>query len=633
MSETSSSEFIAGFRSLLRTYGAGTQCAWRILCSSLRLDWPIGLLCALYLLCVFPAVTRQVENPQLMAAFSNDEPFLVMALDATTRFPWGNPGNYFDAHKNAHQSIPEYWGRLRYDGITYYGGAMYTFAFPVYAVLRLAGFPPFPTAPILLRLLVAFAALASLIVLYNIGKSRGVAWAGLIAAGYLGTDTFFIYYATNIHPDTIQLAFGLLAFVAAASHVRGGDRATLIAFGLFCGVVQASKFGGPWLVPAALIALTLGLHDRLQWQKWISRAMLLVGAALCGWVITAPYTFLDRYYFDTLISAWAIVTTAPFGEVTLFSWFRALLEHLGQLAIVLAAIALARAAWMARTPHRDPELILAAVIALSQILWYGGAGKIWIVIGYLLVGIGLSALFVLETIGLVVRRLVRATSIPKPIRIAALLLIGVLILVPRASMAVDHLLGLQLWRQSTMIALNRWASEGGIPQGSKIVFDDLAYFDPKRFPNARMHGGVLTWPAVKTYDPDYIVLSGSLYNAPWYVQLRRTQKLDHQDSNPFSMRLYQDLLVRDDPGPVMTGVDLIKVISPAPDLSMTRRGWLRAVEDFLQSQLNNVPSMANPISASLQKASMILALGDEPRNGPELRVFRFNGGCSHSACR
>ena len=159
MSKKSSSEFIAGLRSLLRDYGVGTECAWRIVRSSLRLDWPIGLLCAVYLLFVFPAVTRHVDNPQLMAAFSNDEPFLVMALDATTRFPWGNPGNYFDVHKNAHQFIPEYWGGLRYDGITYYGGAMYTFAFPAYAVLRLAGFPPFPTAPILLRSVVAFAAL------------------------------------------------------------------------------------------------------------------------------------------------------------------------------------------------------------------------------------------------------------------------------------------------------------------------------------------------------------------------------------------------------------------------------------------------------------------------------------------
>ena len=88
--------------------GAGC-CALSIIRNSLRLDWRIGCL-VLFLLVLLPTVTRHVENPQMMAAYSNDEPYLAMALDATTRFPWGNPANYFDIRKKASQSIPEYWG-------------------------------------------------------------------------------------------------------------------------------------------------------------------------------------------------------------------------------------------------------------------------------------------------------------------------------------------------------------------------------------------------------------------------------------------------------------------------------------------------------------------------------------------
>jgi Dolichyl-phosphate-mannose-protein mannosyltransferase len=601
---------------------AGARCACSIVCSSLRLDWRIGCLCAVYLLLFLPTITRHTENPQLVAAFSNDEPFLVMALDATTRFPWGNPGNYFDVRKSAQQSIPDYWGGLRYEGINYYGGALYVLASPIYAVLRVVGFPPFPTAPILLRLLVVLAGLASLVVLYNIGKSRGMAWAGLIAAAYLGTDTFFLYYSTTIHPDTIQLALGLVAFVAAARHVRDGERGSLVALGLFCGFVQASKVGGPWLAPAALIALTLGIHDGLEWRKWTSRAVLFLGGALFGWFIAAPYTFLDPYFMRTLLPTLRMVSATPFDAATLPVWIRTLTEHLGQWACALAAVTLLRAAWAARAPRRDPELVLAAVIALSQILWFGNLSKVWTQIGYLLVAIGLGAVFALETIGLAARRITPAVLASRAILLAVPAFVGALIFLPRVYPMIDHLLGLQLWRSSTMVALNHWASEGGIPPSSRIVFDDLAYFDPKIFPSTRMHGGVLTWRAVNTYDPDYIVLSGSLYNAPWYVQLRAMQKLDRQDPDPFSMRLYQDLLVRDDPGHVMPGIDLIKVIRPTPNVSDA--GWTPAVEDILQNQLHVAPTIANPILVILQKAAMILHPGHEPRIGPEQRVFRLD---------
>src|SRR6185295_17025130 len=62
------------------------------------------------------------------------------------------------------------------------------------------------------------------------------------------------------------------------------------------------------------------------------------------------------------------------------------------------------------------------------------------------------------------------------------------------------------------------------------------------------------------YTPDYLVLSGSLYDAAWYQTLRSTQSLEREDPYPFNVRLYQDLLTRNDPGPVMAGIDLVTVM-------------------------------------------------------------------------
>jgi hypothetical protein len=67
--------------------------------------------------------------------------------------------------------------------------------------------------------------------------------------------------------------------------------------------------------------------------------------------------------------------------------------------------------------------------------------------------------------------------------------LGAWILIPRGIEQTNTALELHRWRQSTVMALNRWASEGHIPPESAVVFDDLAHFDPKLFAKTRMHGG------------------------------------------------------------------------------------------------------------------------------------------------
>src|SRR5262249_4733327 len=199
---------------------------------------------------------------------------------------------------------------------------IFQIALPFYAPLRAIGLPAFPTGPIILRTITLLAFLASLIVIYNLAKERGWWAAGALAFIYQMTDGNFLYYSLYIHPDTLQMLFGLCALLFAVGHAKDGRRMSLFAFGLFCGLVQGTKVGGPWLAPTALLVVWLGYQanqgrrvaDRTSWTGSIDacslrdRLILLAGAGLLGFVVSTPYAFLDLYYFRSMWSALRTVT-------------------------------------------------------------------------------------------------------------------------------------------------------------------------------------------------------------------------------------------------------------------------------------------------------------------------------------
>src|SRR6185295_4074079 len=118
-------------------------------------------------------------------------------------------------------------------------------------------------------------------------------------------------------------------------------------------------------------------------------------------------------------------------DATLLVWCNAVRSNVGNVAFATAGLAVIYALWTARDPRRDPAPLLAVVIALSQLLWFGSASKVWTVVGYLLVGMGLVALFALEAIGIIARRLLPAMLIPGWVRTITVVLLGAWILIPR----------------------------------------------------------------------------------------------------------------------------------------------------------------------------------------------------------
>jgi 4-amino-4-deoxy-L-arabinose transferase-like glycosyltransferase len=490
-----------------------------------------------------------------------------------------------------------------------------------------------------MRTLTLLAGLLALILLYNIAKQRGSRLAGLFAAGFVASDAYFIYYANYIHPDAFQLVAALCAFVVAVAHSRNGDRTSLIALGLLCGVVQGTKSGGVWTIPMALLAVWLGARARPRIARVLGVRVLVLGAAaLVGFFVSTPYAFLDTYYYRSIAITYSIVTQNHLQlseAVSLGSWAKTLYDYVGPIAAGLFAVTLARAVWVNRRGIADPALLLALVLAASQFVWYGTSVEVWHIVGYLVLGYGLLAVFAFETLFLGIRRLA-ATARRLPRRpalaertawVAAVAVLATVFVAERWFLPVSWAVNEHTLAHSTVRAANEWAIDHRVRPSAAIVFDDLAYFDPDRFPNARLHGGVLTWEAVRTLDPDYILLSQSLWGAAWMQELIGTQHLTRTDPNPFNVRLYQDLLATETPGPTkVPGIELQGVVRPAAQAALARQhsrieGLANACDvcDFgvvdLRSELG--------LAAGIELRVRALAAADGASLvGPELRIYR-----------
>ena len=615
-------------RSLFRAVTGPISILGGTIAAYAKLDWAIVSFLLVAAIVVVPGIPRNSANPQMLAAFVNDEPFMAMGLDGMIVPPFGNPANYLDPKSHNQSKIPSYWGGLRYPGVTYYGGAIFDVAFPFYAFARAIRLPAFPTDPIIMRSVVAIAGALSLLFLYNFGKAFVSRTAGILAAIYLSTDSYLDYYVSIIHPDTLQMYFGLLALGLAHRHSCDGRKASLAALGLMCGFVQGTKFGGPWTVPVALLASFIGLKAAapgvaLSARSLAGRLGILGAAAAIGWLCTNPYAIITRFYIDSFISAFAQVGTAdgPFGSVTMRDWLTGLYDHLGPPASFAAIAGLGYGLFGGIATPRRRAWFLAAVLSLSQVVYFGLLGKLWLMIGYLLLGLGLTAVLAFGSLqivlGWLLLRTVKVSRFSPNAAYSGAVALAVSCAVwfegTRVFDGVDAVLAWQIQRKSTYFALNDWAIHGGIPPQARILYDDLAYLDPDIYQKARMYGGVLTWSGVKQFDPEYIILSSSLYGSALYAKLIQTQKLAENDPNPFSMRLYQALIPTKQFGPTAaSGISYIAKIE-------ADQRWLTA---------HNIPlpwpftALGQKVGQTLSYLEAIYGPGDAPLVGTTLKVYK-----------
>ena len=80
-------------------------------------------------------------------------------------------------------------------------------------------------------------------------------------------------------------------------------------------------------------------------------------------------------------------------------------------------------------------------------------------------------------------------------------------------------------------------------QTKKFSMTAVLIYDPKLFPLQNMGSNVIQYDRILKFKPDYIVLTDWKNN--WVAEKIRCQHLDQCNPDPYSVRLYQDLIPQD----------------------------------------------------------------------------------------
>lgn len=535
-----------------------------------RIDLPFAVIAVVFLLALVPIIPHATRDAQLLTCCFDDEAPLTMALDGMRFWPYGDPFNLLQSTLYGSPQIPAYWGKLVYGGFWYYGGTYLDLAFLFYWPAYLVGLPPFPTAPIILRTISAAMALLALSVTYNFGSRHSGAVAGAVAALFLLSDPSFVGYAAHIHPDTTELALGLLALSVALRHLERGDEGSLVALGLLAGLVQGTKCGAAWLVPMAVLSVVVGyrrLMPGMALQPLISgllrRGLLIGGFALVAFIVSTPYAFLKPDFFLILRAIWNNIHTSSMVPVSYSTWLAALWGYHGPLVVVPALAGVAGIAMQALRGNLRWPMILAVTLAATQLFWFSYNGRSWVVLGYMLTTFAVIGLLLGDIAETVFLRLKRFAS-PAGFAFAGGLF--AVLVAERwyglAGLPLDYL----LTEERTVVAIGNWAEAGNLPRHARILWDDSIYIDPEKFPFAKMNGHLISYNDLYRFRPDYLIISSHMYDAPHYAAMRETQHYAMQEEGPNSLRLYQDLLSTDRYGPTQVpGIEYLRRFSQSLD--------------------------------------------------------------------
>ena len=288
-----------------------------------------------------------------------------------------------------------------------------------------------------------------------------------------------------------------------------------------------------------------------------------------------------------------------------------------------------------RLPQSRP-ILLAAVLAVSQFVWYVGFGRYWVIVGYMVLAIGLAALLAYDTLIVAAQGLLQfalrsmrynmnARLTASRIAVASVVGVSALLLMPRLLQNVTSTLRLASFELSTQVGVNGWAVQHQVPRTARILYDDLAYFDPNRFPNAKLRA-VPTWGAIDAYKPEYLVLSQSISGAPHFQPLIKDQRLNRDDpldfaTGGYSVRVYQDLMAETFGPTGLPDIDYVAEIKALP-IQYGQPNWsMPQISPLIDWALGSVWWSEFWLRASLAVIPRLFA--PEPIEGPTFRVFRF----------
>ncbi len=170
------------------------------------------------------------------------------------------------------------------------------------------------------------AGVATIVLVYVIGKHLFDRRAGLVAAAIMAFTNFLVYMSHFIKAESLETFLVLCAFGWALKASKGGKTLCDALAGLVSGFAAAMKYNGAFVLFSLFIVSLRSGSPRSRRLK----LFVIVGSFLLGFLILTPYVLLDAKQFLSDVKALEyfkmlrVVPSAPFA-----GWWQISIQLLG----------------------------------------------------------------------------------------------------------------------------------------------------------------------------------------------------------------------------------------------------------------------------------------------------------------
>jgi Dolichyl-phosphate-mannose-protein mannosyltransferase len=389
------------------------------------------------------------------------------------------------------------------------------------------------------RLLSAACGVASVYLVYRLGRVAFGRPAGLLAALFLAVVPLHVKYSHMAVTDVPATMLSLLALVLLLEVARGRGRRWLVAGAVVAGLATSTKYNlGMLVLPATVAAVHAGRGEVARRVAAGERAALLwpqlllarvYAPMLAAFVAASPFVVLDaRRFAHDFLRQNQIMGRGWLGfeHVGNGFWYNLTVNLGTSTGVVLLVLAVAGLAW-ALWRHQPVDVLLAPYVIV-----YFAYVSTWRELAdrYLLPILPLVLLLAVRLcVDLVAQLRSRPTGRKAAIGVVAALLVGALVVPVHRSLAFDGALkGVDVrarakaWVESNVVAGSVIASENYGPP--LVARRDRGYYlaagqnEPfyrllklsLPLPGVANHRHSIAW--LRAHHADYVFVSSSVYD-------------------------------------------------------------------------------------------------------------------------
>lgn len=314
------------------------------------------------------------------------------------------------------------------------------------------------------RLISALCGVASVAMVYLLGRRAYNVRVGLISASFLAVAVLHVLFSHYVKTHVPAGLFVIIGLYMAWSIYNGKDTfRRYIVCGVVAGLAASTIYHAGFVLVSMVVAHVLRRHDSPADTHKMPKIIIMVIACFVVFVLGTPFALLDWPSFIRDLKGAADMRFAGgFWERGTFYPFTSLLTTMGFPLGIVSLLGMG----YALLRHRPVDLIL-----LSQPLFLGGFLMLFatkephhMLIAFPALSI-LGALFVADVIGLLIR--------PRILQVGTLVLVSILLLVNPAIISLQSSYRLTL--PDTRDLSRKWI-EANISPGSKIVMDSGKYY-------------------------------------------------------------------------------------------------------------------------------------------------------------